>query len=109
MQEIDCKTNIDYWLFNLANMETMTSAIPFQTQRPIFKKVGSISELVNMTDQEREMYNISLDSYRTNVAALAFAGMEKAFEIARLMLQDGEPMEKIIRYTKLSKEQIEKL
>lgn len=90
-------------------METMTSTIPFQAQRPIFKKVGSISELVNMTDQEREMYNISLDSYRTDVAALAFAGMEKAFEIARLMLEDGEPLEKVMRYTKLSKEQIGKL
>lgn len=68
--EADCKTYIDYWLYNLANMETMTKAIPFQTQRPIFEKVGNISELVNMTEQEREMYNISLDSYRTNLSVM---------------------------------------
>ena len=34
---------------------------------------------------------------------------EKAIEMARTMLQDGESVERIMRYTKLSKEQIENL
>lgn len=87
----------------------MTTAIPFQTQRPIFKKVGNISELVNMTEQEREMYNISLDSYRTNVAALAFAGIEKALEIARNLKTLNVPIATIVQATGLTVEQIEEL
>ncbi len=98
-------------------------------QRPIFSKVGNISELVNMTEQEREIYNISLDSYRTNLSVmrneraegreegraegraegLAEGREEKAIEMARAMLQDGESVEKIMRYTKLSREQIENM
>ncbi len=34
---------------------------------------------------------------------------EKAIEMAREMLKDGKTMEEIMRYTKLSKEQVEKL
>lgn len=116
-QESDCKTHMDYWLYNLANMETMTTPMPFQAQRPIFSKVGNISELVNMTEQEREIYNISLDSYRTNLSVMrneraegrAEGREEKAVEMARAMLQDGESVEKIMRYTKLSREQIENM
>ena len=32
---------------------------------------------------------------------------ENAYDTARLMLEDGEPIEKIMRYTKLTLEQIE--
>lgn len=119
--EADCKTYIDYWLYNLANMETMTTAMPFQSERPIFGKVGNISELVNMTETELEMYNISLDSYRTNLSVMknereegraegrAEGREQKAIEMARIMLQNGEPIDKILQYTNLSKEQIENL
>lgn len=51
-------------------METMTTEIPFQKERPIFSKVGNISELVNMTPEELKIYNISLDSYRTNLSVM---------------------------------------
>lgn len=125
MQESDCKTVMDYWLYILANMGRMTTPIPFQKERPIFKKMGDISELVNMTAQEMEMYDISLDAYRTNLSAMKneraegveegiVKGREKgreemAIEMAHNMLQDGEPIDKIMRYTKLSLEQIEQL
>ena len=33
----------------------------------------------------------------------------KAMEIAKEMLNDGEPIEKIIKYSKLTKDEIEKL
>lgn len=91
----------------------MTTAIPFQAERPIFAKVGNISELVNMTDQEREMYNISLDSYRTNLSVMknerAEGRAEGRAEVARTMKIDGMPIEMIIRYTGLSKAEIDSL
>ena len=68
--EEDCTTKIDYWLYNLVNMESMTMNIPFQTQQPIFTKVGGIAELIHMSAEERSRYNISLDSYRTNLSAM---------------------------------------
>ena len=140
-RESDCSTPMDYWFYNLANMGTMTTAIPFQTERPIFRKIGIISELANMTSQEVDMYDRSLDSYRTNLSVmqneraeglaegeakgraegraeghaeglaegLAEGEAKGRIEMARLMLQDGESMERIIRYTGLTKEQIEKL
>lgn len=66
----DCRTKMDYWLYNIVNMETMNTPIPFQLQQPIFGKVGDISELVNMTVEDRTRYNVSLDTYRTNLSVM---------------------------------------
>lgn len=70
MKEEDCKTRIDYWLYNITNLETMTTNIPFQLQQPVFEKVGNIAELVRMTPDELKQYNISIDSYRTNLSVM---------------------------------------
>ena len=83
------KSQIEYWLYNLVNMETMTTALPFQAQQPIFGKVGGISELVHMNQEEREKYNISLDTYRTNLAVMKNEreegrAEERAFWISKL-------------------------
>ena len=47
----------------------MTTNLPFQ-QQPAFKKVGNIAELVRMTPEELKQYNISIDSYRTNLSVM---------------------------------------
>ena len=95
--------------------------MPFQKERPIFGKVENISQLINMSAEELTLYNISLDAYRTNLSArrkerkegreegLKEGREKKSFETARLMLQDGESIDKIIRYTGLTKEQVESL
>lgn len=71
MSEKDCKTNIDFWLYTLTHMETMTNEIPFQREKPIFHKLENIADMAVLTHEEREYYNISLDSYRTNMAVMA--------------------------------------
>lgn len=48
----------------------MTTTLPFQAQQPIFGKVGGISELVHMSEEERLKYNVSLDTYRTNLSVM---------------------------------------
>ena len=48
----------------------MTSSVPFQSQQPVFGRVGNIAELVRMTPQELKQYNISIDTYRSNLAAM---------------------------------------
>ena len=104
------KSQIEYWLYNLVNMESMTEALPFQTQQPIFSKMGGISELSHMNSEERRKYFNSLNKYRTNLSVMqnehdegfTEGRNERTIEIARLMLQEGEPIEKIARYTGLS-------
>ena len=61
---------MDYWLYNIANLETMTTNLPFQQQQPVFEKVGNIAELVRMTPDELKQYNISIDTYRTNLSIM---------------------------------------
>lgn len=82
------KTKIEYWLYNLANMEHMTSQLPFQNEQPIFNRVGNISEIAHMTKEERIKYNVSLDTFRTSYAIMlneraegVAEGMEKGMEM----------------------------
>ena len=48
----------------------MKSSVPFQSQQPVFGRVGNIAELVRMTPQELKQYNISIDTYRSNLAVM---------------------------------------
>lgn len=104
------KSKIEYWLYNLANMETMTTTLPFQTEQPIFNKVGNISELVNLTEEERKQYNISLDTYRTNLAVLKTereeGGNERALKIALSLLHAGMSADFVAQHTGLSIDEI---
>ena len=110
MKEEDCKTRIDYWLYNITNLETMTKNIPFQQQQPVFEKVGNIAELVRMTPDELKQYNISIDSYRTNLSVMKneraegiAEGMAKGMaKAAKGMLAIGIPVEQISVVTGLS-------
>lgn len=124
------KSRIEYWLYVLSNMETMTTALPFQNEQPIFNKVGTIAELVHMTPDELTRYNISLDTYRTNLMIMKTErsegraegreeglaeglaiGREEGREeenkrMAKKMKQLGMPIETIIEITGLSAESI---
>ncbi len=64
------KSPIEYWLYNLVNMENMTTALPFQAQQPIFEKMGGISELIHMSPDDRSRYMYSLNLYRTNLSVM---------------------------------------
>ena len=90
MKEEDCKTQIDYWLYNITNLETMNTNIPFQSQQPIFSKVGNIAELVHMTAEERKKYNISIDSYRTNLSVMKHERAEGIAEGLIKGIAEGE-------------------
>ena len=107
------KSQIEYWLYNLVNMESMTEALPFQAQQPIFNKMGGISELSHMNSEERRKYFNSLNKYRTNLSVMEHAVEEgvqkKAIEIACNLKTLNVPLDTIVKSTGLSVEQIEKL
>ena len=98
-------------------MDTMTTDLPSQTQQPIFGKVGGISELVHLSEEERLKYNISLDTYRTNLSVMKnerAEGIEEGerkskMAIAKQMKADGLPMDMIQKYTGLTTEEIDAL
>lgn len=70
-------------------------------------------EIAKFSKKELREYEDSLKAYRDIKNSLDTAeekGRKKGkIEIAREMLQDGEPIEKIIRYTGLSENEISEL
>ena len=128
MREEDCKTQIDYWLYNITNLETMKTNIPFQQQQPVFEKVGNIAELVRMTPEELKQYHISIDTYRTNLAVMQneraegreegraeglAEGLEKlktaTLNIAKQLIPTGMSAEQIAAITSLPLETVVEL
>ena len=93
------KEQMDYWMYNLSNMETMTQDIPFEDKQPIFRKMGNISELSHLSQQEIRNYETSLDIYRTHQAVLAnerYEGwLDGTLSSALAFIKAGFPREQI--------------
>lgn len=116
------KTKIEYWLYNLVNMEDMTTQLPFQDEQPIFMKLGGVSEYAHLNEQERREYDRSLDIYRTNLCVMerehevGYAeghaeGVEmgekrKGLAIAQKLKNMGLPIEQIAEATGLTADEI---
>jgi len=60
-------------------------------------------------EKARQLYEARLKEQRDNYAREQGASNERAVTIAKSMIDDGEPIEKIIKYTGLSKEEVEGL
>ena len=107
--------------------------MPFQARKAVFKKLSEITDIAALSKDEREKYDESLKVMRDYHATLEGAallgrreGLEEGLaeglakgltegraegraETAKMMLEDGEPISKIMRYTGLTEEEIEKL
>ena len=88
----------------------MKSSVPFQSQQPVFGRVGNIAELVRMTPQELKQYNISIDTYRSNLAVMKYerregyeeGRAEGALLIARNLKQMGLSTSDVMKATGLT-------
>lgn len=67
--EADCKNVMDYWSYNLYNLETMNTQIPFTDQKPIFMKMAEVASYSSMSTEQQRIYMDSLNNYRTVMAA----------------------------------------
>ncbi len=81
-----------------------------------FKKsfeVADAATIAKLTPEERAAYQESLKHYRDikNIVDTSKAeGMEKGImKVAKIMKENGEPEDKIIAYTGLSKEELDAL
>jgi predicted transposase/invertase (TIGR01784 family) len=118
--EAELSTHEDKWFYLLKNLNKFDN-IPAKLQDKIFKKVFKIAEIAKYSLEERQSYIQSLKYYldlKNSLNTAMMEGeikgelkgkMEKTFEFAKLMKENGEPIEKIIKYTKLTKQQIEVL
>jgi len=115
-KEKDLKTHFDKWVFVLTHLSKLQDR-PKKLQERIFARLFEEAEIAKFTPEEREAYEESLKYYRDikNVVDTSREeglkeGFEKRnFEIAKEMKNDGEPIEKIIKYTNLTKKEIESL
>lgn len=61
--EKDCNNIFDYWIYNIKNMETMSS-IAFTQQHNIFKRLEAVTNYANLDKAQRLAYDEDLKIYR---------------------------------------------
>lgn len=67
------------------------------------------AEIARFTPEEREAYEDSLKYYRDLKNVVDTSRHEGIKAVAKEMKANGEPIEKIMKYTNLSREEIEEL
>jgi predicted transposase/invertase (TIGR01784 family) len=102
------KSTLDEWVYYFKNSEIKEN---FTAKG--MKEVKSHLDYEKMSKDERRAYEKMVDIQRGWKSTVYTAKIEgettKAVEIAKSLLDDGLPIEKIIKYTGLNKETIQKL
>lgn len=75
----------------------------------LFQKLAAIEDITALCKEDQEKYDESIKVMRDNIAAYKGAIIEAKIEVAKNMLMENEPVDKIARYTGLAKEDILKL
>ena len=108
----DLQTDYERWLFAFKNLHRLKE-MPKELEEGVFKKLFELAEIAKMKPKERTVYEDSLKDYwdlKSSMETYFKEGKaERNIEIAKMMLSDNEPIDKIIKYTKLSKEEVKEL
>lgn len=111
-KEEELETQFDKWLYVFRYLSQLQER-PQKLQDKIFEKLFEAAEIAKFTPEERDAYEESLKYYRDikNVVDTSMEeGVEKGLKtVAKKMKKEGEPIEKIIKYTGLTKKQIEEI
>ena len=100
--------NFDKWLYVIKNLNKV-DRIPDKLREQIFDKLFETAEIAKFTPDQIRSYEDSLKYYRDLKNSLDTAKEEGKIEVALEMLKANESIDKIIRFTGLSKAQIDKL
>ncbi len=130
--EAECETPLDYWLYNIKNMEQLEH-LSFKGQKALFTRLEELARIANMNKKERAEYEAALKIYRDNENVMDYAvttarreGKEEGREegrkegiaigeergvlkTARQMKQKGIALDLIQECTGLSDEEIQNL
>jgi len=112
----ELETRFDKWLYVIRNLNRLDK-VPDKLSERVFEKLFETAEIAKFTPDQVRSYEDSLKYYRDLKNSLDTAKEEgreigreeREVEIAREMIKAGEPIEKIIRFTGLPPEQIERL
>lgn len=115
-QEEDLVTHFDKWIFVLTHLSKLKDR-PEKLQERVFAKLFEAAEIAKFSPEERDAYEESLKYYRDlkNVVDTSREeGREEGKEterneIAKEMKDSGESIEKIMKYTNLTRKEIENL
>jgi predicted transposase/invertase (TIGR01784 family) len=111
-KETELETRLDKWLYFIKHLEDFQT-IPTIIADDVFSQAFEKAELAKFGQEDLMSYENSLKTYRDlkGVIETAFdeGKLEGKLEMAKFMKSENEPVEKIIKYTGLTKEEIEKL
>lgn len=83
--------------------------IPSLVGNELFQKLAAIEDITALCKEDQEKYDDAIKVMRDHIAAYRGAIIEAKIEVAKNMLMENEPVDKIARYTGLAKEDILKL
>lgn len=83
--------------------------IPSLVGNELFQKLAAIEDITALCKEDQEKYDDVIKVMRDHIAAYKGAIIEAKIEVAKNMLMENEPVDKIARYTGLAKEDILKL
>ena len=83
--------------------------IPSLVGNELFQKLAAIEDITALCKEDQEKYDDAIRVMRDHIAAYKGAIIEAKIEVAKNMLMENEPIDKIARYTGLAKEDILKL
>ncbi|RZK39867.1 MAG: Rpn family recombination-promoting nuclease/putative transposase [Hymenobacter sp.] len=110
--ENQLENRLDKWLYFIKHLEDFQN-IPAIFKDEVFEQAFEKAELANLGQNELDKYENSLKVYRDlkGVIDTAFdeGKIEGKVETAKMMKAEGEPVEKIIRYTGFSADEINRL
>jgi predicted transposase/invertase (TIGR01784 family) len=112
LAESQLKTRLDKWLYFINYLEDFQT-IPKIFSDEVFTQAFAKAELAKFGQTELANYENSLKIYRDLKGVIDNAydegKLEGKLEMARFMKSENEPIEKIVKYTGLTKEDIDKL
>ena len=106
--EDELVSQFDKWMYVLKNLHQLQDR-PVKLQEKVFERLFSEAEIAKLKTEDMKAYEESLKVYRDNYSIIETAVNKREIEMAKEMKRDGHPLEMIVKYTRLTKEQIEKL
>ncbi len=104
----ELESRFEKWLYVIKNLNKL-DRVPDKLREQIFDKLFETAEIAKFTQDQIRSYEDSLKYYRDLKNSLETAKEEGKIEVAIEMLNANESIDKIIRFTGLTKSQIEKL
>lgn len=119
-EESECENDFERWIYILTNMETL-KRLPFKARKAVFERLEKIADVASLSREERELYENSVDDYRTHLCVMDAAKLEGREEgraegraeerlaNARAMKEKGISNSLIMDITGLTLEELDKL